>query len=240
MMSASSSKQRISGRQEVFEMNGKRLTGVCVLLAVGGFGLLRMAPADELRPQVPSIDASNEGGGASSEYAYVGHNKCKKCHIKEYKSWEGTKMANALESLKPGNAVEAKTKHGLDPAKDYSAEAKCLKCHTTGHGHEGGYQVPAEGDKAAERLAKNTAGVGCEACHGPGSKSLDVFEEIFKSKRTYKVDELHAVGLTKMGPEACTGCHNEESPTFEGFDYEKLLGMTDQMHEKLPLKQRAE
>ena len=31
------------------------------------------------------------------------------------------------------------------------------------------------------------------------------------------------VGLVAPDEKLCTGCHNEESPTFEGFDYEKML-----------------
>jgi len=218
----------------------RRKIGMIVGLAgLAGLGALTVAWADGGDLPVPA-DQPGAGGGASSEFAYVGHNKCKKCHIKEFKSWESTKMANAIETLKPGIDVEMKKKHGLDPDKDYSTDAKCLKCHTTGFGHEGGYQIPAPGDATAEKQAKNLAGVGCEACHGPGSKYLELFEEIFKSKRQYKVTELYALGLQKIGPDACTGCHNEESPTFEGFDYEKLVNQPGQIHEHVPMKQRIE
>lgn len=220
-------------------MNGKRLGIVCALVTLGGFGLLRMALADDIRPQVPSFNASNEGGGGSSEYSYVGSNKCKKCHIKEYKSWEDTKMGKALETLMPGKVADVKKAHGLDPEKDYSTDAKCLKCHTVGYGHDGGYAVPAAGDKKAERHAKYTANVGCEMCHGPGSKYIEVFEEIFKSKRKYKPEELYAAGMTKIEESTCTSCHNEESPTHDAskpFDFEQQK--KEGLHEQFPLEQR--
>lgn len=52
-----------------------------------------------------SVPALADG---ESSYSYVGSKKCKLCHIKEYKSWEATKMAKAFDILKPGNSAEAK------------------------------------------------------------------------------------------------------------------------------------
>ncbi|MCP3964562.1 MAG: hypothetical protein GY719_42580, partial [bacterium] len=74
-----------------------------------------------------------------AEHAFVGTKKCKKCHLKEYKSWAETKMAKTFEVLKPEIRAEAKVAAGLDPAKDYSTDATCLPCHTTGYGKEGGF-----------------------------------------------------------------------------------------------------
>ncbi len=148
-------------------------------------------------------------------------------------------MGKALETLKPGVAAEAKTKHGLDSTKDYTTDATCLKCHTTGFGQDGGYAVPDPSDKKAVRRAKKLAGVGCESCHGPGSAYIKVFEEIFKSKRKYKVEELYAVGLKKIEGTVCTTCHNSESPTVqEGdvFDFDKKKD--EDTHERKEMKQR--
>jgi len=55
---------------------------------------------------------------AAGENAFVGNKNCKKCHIKEFKSWSETKMGQAFETLKPGVNAEAKTAAGLDPDKD--------------------------------------------------------------------------------------------------------------------------
>lgn len=172
----------------------------------------------------------------TSEYEYVGSSKCKKCHIKSHKSWKKTKMALSLELLKPGQASEAKRKFNLDPAKDYSTDEKCLACHTTGFGKPGGYAVPNPANKKAVKKAKKLAGVGCESCHGPGSAYIKVFDEIMKSKRKYKVEELHAVGLAKIDASTCTTCHNDQGPTFDAskpfdFDAQKDEGLHD--HETL-------
>lgn len=95
---------------------------------------------------------------------FEGAKVCMKCHDLQGESWEKTAHAKSLESLKPSVKAEAKTKAGLDPAKDYTKEADCLSCHTTGHGQPGGYTV----DMAAAQ-AKSLGAVTCEACHGAGS-----------------------------------------------------------------------
>ncbi len=179
-------------------------------------------------------------GDDAGSYSYVGSKKCKKCHIKQHKSWAKTRMANALDILKPGKSKEMKEKFHLDANKDYSTDPACLRCHTTGFGQQGGYAVPDPADKKSVRAAKKLAGVGCESCHGPGSEYVKVFDEILKSKRTYKVEELYAVGLRKIDASVCLTCHNDESPTVEKgdtFDYEKRK--EDGTHEHLPLKQRG-
>jgi len=176
----------------------------------------------------------------TSPYEYVGSKTCKKCHIKQYKSWEKTRMGQAFQILKPGNSKEAKEKFNVDVSKDYTKDPTCLKCHTVGFSHAGGYHVPDLSDKKAVRKAKKLEGIGCESCHGPGSEYVKVFKEIQKSKRTYRVEELYSVGLAKIGEATCKTCHNEESPTINAgdvFDYEarKAKGT----HEHFPLKQRA-
>ncbi len=183
--------------------------------------------------------AATLNAGDDAKYTYVGSKACKKCHIKQYKSWAKTRMAKALEILKPGHSKEIKEKFKLDPAKDYSTDKTCLKCHTTGYGEAGGYAIPDAKDKAAVKKAKALQGVGCESCHGPGSEYIKVFKEILKSKRKYKQDELYKVGLKKMGEEVCLKCHNDKGPTFDKakpFDYVKRKDKGTHKHK--PLKQR--
>ncbi len=179
--------------------------------------------------------------GTEATYTYVGNKKCKKCHIKQYKSWEQTRMAKAFEILMPGNRKEKKEEFKLDVEKDYTKDEKCIKCHTVGFGKEGGYATPDPTDKRAVRKAKKLQGVGCECCHGPGSAYIKVHEEILKSKRKYKVEELYAVGLNKIDENVCKVCHNEESPSVKPgdvFNYEERKKKGT--HEHFPLKQREE
>jgi len=142
---------------------------------------------------------------AYSTEDYVGIKKCKMCHMKIYKGWQKTSHATALETLKPGVANEAKQKAGLDPQKDYSQDAACIDCHTTGPDHKPGIQ--------------------CEACHGAG-KAYSSSKIMNRSK--WKADpEKHCAmaveaGLKKAPDEKnCTACHNEKSPTYKPFDFKK-------------------
>jgi hypothetical protein len=187
---------------------------------------------------------------SESDYKYVGTKKCKSCHLDVHKSWEKTRMGTAFETLKPGQAKEAKENFGFDANADYTADAKCLPCHTTGYGKAGGYVIPAAGDKRAARKMKSLQGVGCESCHGPGSGYVKIFTEIDKSQRKYTLEELYSAGLHKADKAMCLTCHNDKSPTFnadEPFDYDKHMaedkaktkGEASFTHVHKPLKLRA-
>jgi formate-dependent nitrite reductase cytochrome c552 subunit len=221
-------------------MKLNRLTWTLVPVACAAVGFWSWSGSSKAAASDESIGAAVLLGTAAGETPqYVGSKSCKKCHSKVHKSWAKTKMGQALETLKPGNATEAKEKHGLDPNKDYSQDDKCLKCHTTGHGEPGGYEIPAADDKKAVKKAKSLAGVGCECCHGPGSEYVKIFKEIQKSKRTYKPEELYAVGMRKVEEAVCTSCHNADSPTVEAnkpFDF--AAGKDKDTHHHEPLKQR--
>ncbi len=216
-----------------------RWTLPVVMAVFGLFLVLRQmeAPVSASDPSAPvaAIGAAVVGGDA--KYTYVGSAACKKCHLKEHKSWAETKMGKAFETLKPGQAKEAKEKFKIDVNADYTKDAKCLKCHTVGHGQPGGYATPAAGDdKAAKEMAK-LEGVGCESCHGPGSEYIKVFEEITKSKRKYKLAELTAVGLKAADEASCKTCHSGEGPTNDPtkpFKFDKAKDI----HEHVPLKDR--
>ncbi len=193
----------------------------------------------ESTPAASAQDAASETV-ENAKFKYVGSKSCKKCHSSvQHKTWAKTKMGRAFETLKPGEANEAKEKHNLDPTKDYTQDTTCLKCHTTGFGHDGGYFIPDPNDKKAVRKAKKLEGVGCESCHGPGSEYNKLFKEIQDSKRKYKVEELYAVGLRKITKETCVTCHNEQSPTIDAgapFDFETMKDKD--LHERQEMKQR--
>ena len=159
---------------------------------------------------------------------YIGVKKCKACHMKQYKSWKETKMADSFENLKPGVNAEAKKKAGLDADKDYTADADCLKCHTTGYG-KGGFTTIEE--------TPDLVGVQCEGCHGAGSE----FSKIMKKNKEFKLDEVKAAGLIIPSEDqaGCMECHGGDSPFNEKvdpkykFDFKERLEKT---HEHFPLK----
>ncbi|NIM02343.1 MAG: hypothetical protein GTN89_16445 [Acidobacteria bacterium] len=163
------------------------------------------------------------------EHAYVGTKNCKKCHIKEWKSWAETKMAKTFDTLAPGAAAEAKIGAGLDPDKDYTTDPECLRCHTTGYGKEGGFVDLA--------TTPDLAGVGCEMCHGAGGTYTQDEYMSLKNKE-YKKADLVAVGMVDtITVEQCQNCHNTDSP-FVGDDYvfDFEAKKDEGTHEKYPLK----
>lgn len=161
--------------------------------------------------------------------SYVGSGKCKKCHVKQWKSWSLTAMANAYDLLKPGVAVAAKEASGLDPEHDYTEDRECIPCHVTGWDEPGGF-VDIE-------TTPELAGVGCENCHGPGGSYTEDGYMTFANKNYSKAD-LVAVGLVdQVSAAQCTKCHNDESPfVAEGyvFDFERMK--KEGTHEHFPLK----
>lgn len=157
---------------------------------------------------------------ASAEPVYVGTVKCKMCHPKQYSTWEKTRMARALESLKPSQAKEAKVKVGLEPNKDYSLDSSCLSCHTTGYGENGGF--------TDEKSTPAMAGIQCEACHGAGGDYMPI---MMKNPR-YKLSDVMAKGLI-LAKEICVKCHNEKNPFHKLLDIEEGIKKGTHEHQKL-------
>lgn len=221
-------------------MNAKRGLGIAVVLVATGSTFWQLSvvsaaaqtSAVTAATAVPSVLLAGDEGDVS----YVGNKSCKKCHFKQNKSWGDTPHAKAFDILLPGNSAEAKTAHGLDPSKDYSTDEKCVKCHVVGLGHEGGYKIGGD-----EKEMKDLVGVGCESCHGAGGKYVEFHEQIMKEKKNYKVDEMYAVGMTKVDVDTCKKCHNAESPTFDDskpFDFDEMVKKG--AHENQELKYRQE
>ena len=165
---------------------------------------------------------------ATAKPSYVGSSKCRICHLPQYKSWQQTKMAQAYELLKPGKAAEAKQKAKLDSNKDYTRDPVCLACHTTGYGQPSGFRDIA--------TTPDLAGVGCEACHGPGADYLKPNRMSLQNKE-YKRAEVLAAGLVIPDKQTCAACHNAKSPFVQpgaSFDFEKRKSQGT--HEHSPLK----
>ncbi len=138
----------------------------------------------------------------TQDNGYAGVKTCKKCHRKVWKTWKESKMAKAFAILQPGNRAEIKKKAGLDPARDYTRDPKCLPCHTTGYGQPGGF--------ISLEKTPDMAGVGCEDCHGAGK----MYNKVMKRHgRVYSEEEILHAGLNKDPHKACVRCHNAESPT---------------------------
>lgn len=137
---------------------------------------------------------------------YVGENKCKICHLKQYKAWGETPHAHAFESLEKGDAeaVAAMSKALEIEVKDSPAKTDgCIGCHVTGKGLSGGW--PGADAEATPHFTHVT----CEACHGPGGAHVKAAKDARKTTINGAVSE-------KM----CTQCHTSKtSPKFDFATY---------------------
>ncbi len=151
--------------------------------------------------------AADKPPAVQGKHAYVGVDKCKKCHKLQFESWSKTKHATAMSTvnkrpadLKVDPEVSVVTDTGVHFVK--TGEFKtCLSCHTTGHD-------PKTGKSVHE-------GVSCEACHGAGADYASV--PVMKNR-----ERALAAGLN-IPPEAtCRQCHRNDNPfEKEKFNFEK-------------------
>jgi hypothetical protein len=116
--------------------------------------------------------------------AYAGSGRCKRCHEYEYDKWSVNPHARAFASLQ---------KVGSDH------DPECVVCHVVGMEYESGFVT---GEKTP-----TLTDVGCENCHGPGSRHTS------------------ASGQTALGqPKThCRSCHApERSAGYAGHEEEYM------------------
>jgi hypothetical protein len=133
-------------------------------------------------------DRSEPPGGVS----YVGSAACKDCHPKEHEIWAASKHALAWRTL-----VDAENDGGKRYGWPVTHYPDCVSCHVVGFRQPGGFVTGAETPELVD--------VGCERCHGPGSKHV----------ATNGMQKLGKVGNGSPSL-VCTQCHDfEQSPTFD-------------------------
>lgn len=186
-----------------------------------GFAAAVLSAATVFALALAEVAAEDTAPSGGDKAQYVGDKACQKCHFQQHKSWKKTSMAKAMKTLAPTTEADdkalfdKKTAAKLDPAKDYTTDATCLKCHTTGYGEAGGYPTDPKKDEAAGKLAAAMGSVSCEACHGPGSLYVKhKTEEVEKNKDAkFTAEDLAKFGLVKPDADNCTKCHNKDNPT---------------------------
>lgn len=145
-----------------------------------------------------------------ADFELIGAPKCKGCHKAktgdQWKIWTESAHAGAFATLASDEARKIAADQGLG---DPQQEDACLKCHATRASLGGGIAVNEKANYA------DSEGIGCESCHGPGSA--------YKPRKVMLDNEAaRSAGLVMdASAEACVTCHNQESPTFKGFDFEK-------------------
>lgn len=114
---------------------------------------------------------------------YLGSKSCRVCHEEQYQKYKTFKHSHAWQTL-------------VDAGSD--ADPECVVCHTVGFKYQGGF-VSA---KATPQLRN----VGCEECHGPGSRHTE---------------SLGKVKTEVPKPTNCTVCHTvENSVNYSGHEAE--------------------
>lgn len=150
----------------------------------------------------------------STAALYVGVKDCAKCHKKasqgeQSKLWQASGHAKAFETLKSPEAIKIAAEKGIAAAPHEAPE--CLKCHVAA------YDAPPE---MMGKKFKARDGVQCESCHGAGSRYKK--KKIMKDRDASIAMGMNAVFVDDGSAEKmCRTCHNEESPTFKPFDFEK-------------------
>jgi hypothetical protein len=133
-----------------------------------------------------------EAGGAEP-LTYVGTARCVPCHEPAFKSWQQTKHASAWATL------ETQNKH---------FDLTCIGCHTIGYQQAGGFCRLSDLGELKD--------VGCESCHGPGSK------------HAVTADRAH-IGRGSGETTCAARCHvPEHSDTFDYPSY--VLRITGEGH----------
>ncbi|RPI20560.1 MAG: cytochrome C554 [Acidobacteria bacterium] len=150
-----------------------------------------------------------------ADHSFVGVKACTPCHKtdkqgKQQPIWQASQHAKAFATLKTPEAQKVAEKAGVKGAA--SEAAQCLKCHITA----------AAGADMKPTFVKED-GVQCESCHGPGSeyKVMAVMKDHAKAVAAGLIPISVADGSAEK---ACKNCHNQQSPTFKGFNLKEAWG----------------
>lgn len=150
---------------------------------------------------------------AQNGFGYIGVEPCAMCHKTEKQGnqlgiWKESKHARAFETLKSEHAAKIIKEKGF--SKPATETPECLKCHASG------YNVDAS---LIGKKFKIEDGVQCETCHGPGSEYKDM--KVMKD-RALAVQKGLMIWENKEAIQSyCITCHNVESPTYIGFNFEE-------------------
>ncbi len=141
---------------------------------------------------------------------FIGIKVCRKCHESsaigaQYSIWAATPHARAFQTLSTKDAVKIAQKNGI--GNPLNAK-KCLKCHATGGGRNP--EIVSEG-------------VGCEACHGPGSRYFDFDNHASFNSRDNAYRKAITLGMypiigddsIKARERLCRHCHTNKRPCMQ-------------------------
>jgi hypothetical protein len=178
----------------------KAACAACHISPAGGAALTDAGKA--FKTEKKALDTKVAGA------EYVGPNKCRMCHLKEYKAWGDTPHARAFAMLKaaPDSTVAKVAKMlGVELKGPAAQSDACVGCHVTGFKLPGGYPA-ADSTKNVSLMA-----VSCESCHGPGGKHVP-------ATMADKKKMINRAVTANM----CTQCHTPAlSPKFNFVEFKK-------------------
>jgi len=181
-----------------------------VFAAFAGKALFNEAPLPSDEPAY-ALPAQHATAVLMQDPEFIGVDRCKICHRKEedgeqFRIWEEGPHSKGFTVLATDEAKTIAAERGIDNPQ---TSDECLRCHVTA------YNAPPEqlGSKY-----KVEDGVGCESCHGAGG---DYYKKSTMEAITAGEIAPEEVGLNVPTEETCVQCHNDESPTFKGFDFEE-------------------
>ena len=144
---------------------------------------------EDLLSKIPQVPLLND-------LSYVGSTTCGICHKIVYEHWRKTTHSTSYSTL---------------VNKGYRYDPECIKCHTTGYGYISGFLNYEKNN--------NLINVGCESCHGAGSRHIKYVTEPY--------------GVTDESD--CVICHeSERSPKFQYNEYWKKIKHPEEMFGKIP------
>jgi hypothetical protein len=116
------------------------------------------------------------------------------------------------------------------PAGDQVGSETCKACHPAAYAawrespHARAEEALPERSRGDRRCRSchapageaGLAGVGCEACHGPG--------RLYAAGYVMRDAELaRALGLVVPGEKGCLACHGESTPSLQRFEYSRKV-----------------
>jgi hypothetical protein len=139
---------------------------------------------------------------------FAGSETCADCHKKAYRVWSKTGHAHATETLEK-----------LEIPRQYDPE--CLSCHVTGW--EPQKYFPFKGGYESIAKTAHLAANGCENCHGPGQRHVDIESGTAAATPDEKAKARGQMRVTIAQAKAstCAACHDlDNSPDYvkHGFD----------------------
>ncbi|MBI1310366.1 hypothetical protein GC176_03590 [bacterium] len=186
-------------RFEMVRLDGERFKDPPEMLDLMRFyqDMLKDSNLAETEPALP------HRSGAS----FVGSEKCGECHTKAFEKWKETGHAKAFESLRKG-------RRGIPRIYD----PECLACHVTGWDPQEIFRY--ESGYLNEKSTPQLLGSGCENCHGPGSRHIELVED----EKLDEARKLMRTTLEQAKNSGCYKCHDlDNSPHFDFDSYWKKI-----------------